>query len=79
MINMENTTISIPVDAAIAQAYTKSSEEEQKKIQFLLALRMRELLDKPPMSLSQLMDEIGTKAEARGLTSEILEDLLNDE
>ncbi|MBK1987061.1 hypothetical protein A0J48_005835 [Sphaerospermopsis aphanizomenoides BCCUSP55] len=79
MINTENTTIYIPVDVATAQAYTKSSQEEQKKIQFILALRMKELLDKPPISLSQLMDEIATKAEVRGLTPEILEDLLNDE
>ncbi|MEA5575981.1 hypothetical protein [Anabaena sp. UHCC 0451] len=76
---MENQTISIPVDVATAQAYTKSSEEEQKKIQLLLGLRIRELLDKPSVSLNQLMDEIGAKTEARGLTPEILEYLLNDE
>ncbi|BAZ82460.1 hypothetical protein PN497_24110 [Sphaerospermopsis kisseleviana CS-549] len=76
---MEHTKISIPVDAAIAQAYTKLSEEEPKKIQFLLALRIKNLLDEPSISLSHLMDEIGTKAEARGLNSEILNDLLNDE
>ncbi|MBD2294035.1 hypothetical protein H6G06_11160 [Anabaena sphaerica FACHB-251] len=76
---MENTTISIPINSAIVKAYIEASGEEQKKIQFLLGLRMRELLDKPSVSLNQLMDEIGAKAEARGLTPEILEYLLNDE
>ena len=75
-----DTTISIPVDATTAQAYNQASIEEQKKIQLLLHLRMRELLSSTqPLSLRQLMDEIGAKAEAEGLTPEILETLLSDE
>lgn len=76
---MVDTTISIPVDAAIAQAYNEASIEERKKIQLLLHLRMRELLNIPTVPLHQLMDEIGTKAEANGLTPEILKTLLRDE
>lgn len=71
--------ISIPVDATTAQAYNRASTEDQKKIQILLRLRMRELLNTSNSSLSQLMDEIGARAEARGLTPEILEMLLRDE
>jgi hypothetical protein len=77
-MTMAETKIYIPVDAATAQAYTKPSIEEQKKIQLILRLRVRELLSIPSVSLSQLMDEIGAKAEARGLTPEILENLLSD-
>ncbi|NJO51295.1 MAG: hypothetical protein HC840_19700 [Leptolyngbyaceae cyanobacterium RM2_2_4] len=74
-----DTTISIPVDETTAQAYNQASTEDQKKIQIFLQLRIRELLNSSTYSLSQLMDEIGAKAEARGLTPEILETLLRDE
>lgn len=76
---MANITISIPVDATTAQAYNQASTEEQKKIQLLLHLRIRELLTTSPPSLQQVMNDIGVKAEARGLTPEILETLLRDE
>ncbi len=76
---MTNTTISIPVDAATALAYSQASVDEQKKIQLLLRLRVRELFTQPDVSLQQIMDDIGAKAEARGLTPEILETLLRDE
>ncbi len=76
---MINTTISIPVDEATALAYSQASAEEQKKIQILLRLRVHELFTQSNVSLQQVMDEIGEKAEARGLTPEILETLLRDE
>jgi hypothetical protein len=76
---MTNIVISIPVDAATALAYSQASVEEQKKIQLLLRLRIRELFVQPNVPLQQIMDDIGAKAEARGLTSDILETLLRDE
>jgi hypothetical protein len=76
---MIDTVIPIPVDAETARVYHEASAENQKKIQLLLRLRLRELAELPSGSLAELMDEIGTKAEARGLTPEILESLLRDE
>jgi hypothetical protein len=76
---MTNTTISIPVDEATALAYSQASVEEQKKIQLLLRLRIHELFIPSDISLQQIMDDIGAKAEARGLTPQILETLLCDE
>jgi hypothetical protein len=76
---MTNSTISIPVDAETALAYSQATLEEQKKIQMLLSLRVRELFAQPDLSLQQIMDNIGAKAEAQGLTPEILEALLRDE
>jgi len=75
---MANTTISIPVDEAMALAYSQASAEEQRKIQILLRLRACELFTQGDTSLQQIMDEIGEKAEAQGLTPEILETLLSD-
>ncbi len=76
---MTSAMISIPVDAAIALAYSQAPPEEQKKIQLLLRLRVRELFTPSDVSLQQIMDDIGSKAEERGLTPEILETLLCDE
>jgi hypothetical protein len=74
---MTNTTISIPVDVSTALAYRQASVEQQQKIQ--LRLRVRELFSSSDVSLQQIMDDIGAKAEARGLTPQILETLLGDE
>ncbi len=76
---MPEVAITIPVDAETARAYHAASPDEQKKIQLLLRLRLRELAALPTDSLIQIMDDIGAKAEARGLTPEILESLLHDE
>lgn len=78
-MDIADTTISIPVDGITAQAYNHASVEDQRKIQLLLSLRMRELLSAPSTTLRELMDDIGAKAEERGLTPEILETLLGDE
>jgi hypothetical protein len=76
---MIDTVIPIPVDAETARVYREASVEDQMKIQLLLRLRLRELAELPSGSLAEIMDEIGAKAQARGLTPEILESLLRDE
>jgi hypothetical protein len=76
---MIDTIIPIPVDLETARVYHEASPEDQKKIQLLLRLRLRELAELPSGSLGDIMDEIGAKAEARGLTPQILESLLRDE
>ncbi len=76
---MVESMITIPVDADTARAYQAASEDDQKKIQVLLRLRLRELTTPPNISLRTLMDEIGAEAEARGLTPDILETLLRDD
>ncbi|PZO48622.1 MAG: hypothetical protein DCF15_17765 [Phormidesmis priestleyi] len=76
---MKNAIIHISVDEATAIAYNQASTEEQKKIQILLRLRAQELFTQSDVSLQQIMDDIGEKAEDRGLTPQILETLLRDE
>ena len=70
---MSTSTISLEVDADTAQAFAEASAQEKQKIQLLLALRLRELLVHPARPLTEVMNEIGAKAQARGLTPEILE------
>ena len=68
--------INIQLDDDAAQIYTTASAEDRKKLQLLLSFWLREF-DIPSISLTDLMDEISEKAQARGLTPEILENLLD--
>jgi hypothetical protein len=72
-----SSTIAIDVDEQTAQAFAAISPEQRKKLQLLLRLRLKELTEPPSRPLEALMDEIGAKAAARGLTPEMLESLLN--
>ena len=71
--------ITIEVDEAAARAYAEASPGEQQKLQLLLSLRLQELTAQPSGTLQSVMDETGRAAESRGLTPEILENLLRDE
>jgi hypothetical protein len=69
-------SITIPLDPQTARAYESASPEEKRKIQALLSLWLRELAAGENLSLQQVLDEVGSKAKARGLTSEVLDSLL---
>jgi hypothetical protein len=70
-------SISIRVDDRTAEAFRQASAEEQRKLQLLLSLRLRELTSGPQRSLKEIMDQIGTRAEAEGLTPDMLESMLH--
>ena len=74
---MTTSSISIEVDTDTAKAFSAASEDDRRKLQLLLNLRLRELVNSPPRPLRDIMDEIGAEAEARGLTPEILESILH--
>jgi hypothetical protein len=76
---MTTATISIEVDSDAARAFAAAPAEERRKLELLLALRLRELTSGPSRPLKDIMDEIGVKAESRGLTPEILDSLLHEE
>ena len=77
---MATATLTIQVSEEAARAFTQVSPEDQRKIQLLLDLRLRDLTISPlpQKSLPAVMDEIGKNAAARGLTPAELESLLND-
>ena len=76
---METTPITIEVDAAAAKIYAAATPEEQRGIQVLLSLRLRDLTIKPRRSLREVMDDMSREAQANGLTPEILESILRGE
>ena len=73
---MANPTITIPLDPQTARAYDSAAPEEKRKFQALLSLWLRELAAGEYPSLQQILDEVGRKATARGLTPEMLDSLL---
>lgn len=73
---MVTTTITLQVDADTAQAYSDAPAEDRSKLNLLFNLWLRGLTTKST-SLSLLMDELSDKAQARGLTPETLEEMLN--
>jgi hypothetical protein len=75
---MELSTISISVDADAARAFAAIPLPQQKKIELLLGLRLKELTTRRTRSLEEIMDDMSREAQANGLTPEILESILND-
>lgn len=73
---MASENISIPVDPQTARAYGAAGAGEQRKIQALVSLWLRELTSSDLPRLQQVLDEAGHKAQERGLTPEILDSIL---
>ena len=73
------TTILLEVEEETAQAFTEASETERRKYRLLLGLRLRELTSKSARPLQQVIEDIGEAAESRGMTPELLDQLLEDE
>lgn len=73
---MTTANITIPLDSQTARIYTGASAEDKRKLRLLLSLWLREFAVSP-RPLKVIMDEISEKAQARGLTPDILESILD--
>ena len=71
-------TIALPVDDKAGRAYANASPEEKQKIQLLLRLRLRDLTAPAVRGVGEIMDDVGARARARGLTPKILASLLRE-
>ena len=70
-------TISIQVSPEAAKAFRKASPSERRKLELLLNLRLLEVSrDRRP--LEEVMRAISRSAQARGLTPDVLENLLKE-
>ncbi len=75
---METKPLTIRVTLEATRTYESASEEERRKLDALISLRLSQLSrDKRP--LEEIMSEISRKAQERGLTPEKLDAMLNDE
>lgn len=70
--------ITIEVDASVAQSYNAASNEVRRKLNALLSLKLTEVL-RSDRTLEEVMDALSRNAQERGLTEEILNELLRDE
>jgi hypothetical protein len=71
-------TITIQVDREAARAYKAAPAADQRKMEALLSLWLKDVAMAEPAALKQMMTDLSKKARDRGLTSEILEDLLKE-
>ena len=75
---MDTEVINIRVDAETAKTFKSLSEEDRRKIEALLSIRLSDV-SRNAESLDAVMKEIADKAKARGLNPEILKSLLDEE
>jgi hypothetical protein len=71
-------TITIPLDSETAKAYKSAPASDQRKMEALLRLWLRDLATADSSTLEEVMNHISKKAQARGLTPERLETLLKE-
>ena len=77
-IVMETEKITIRVTLEAARIYQSASEQERRKLDALLSLRLSEVA-LPSRPLKELMREASEEAQARGLTPEILKEILDEQ
>ncbi len=70
--------ITVSVDADVANLYRSASDNERRKLDLLVNLRLRDATESAK-SLRDIMLEISRNAQRRGLTPEILQSTLGEE
>lgn len=74
---MEMKAITIRVNAESARIFEAASEEQRRKLEVLLSLKLGDAT-RSKRPLEELMSNISRNAQARGLTPEILDSLLDE-
>ena len=75
---METKTITIRVNAEVAQIFEAASEEQRRKFEALLSLKLTDITRRK-RPLEEVMSEISQNAQSRGLTPKILNSILVEE
>ena len=70
--------ITIKVTPQVAQAYNLASTQEKQRLSAIASLCFDENVKDEIDFLGKIMDEISDRAVSRGLTPEILADILDD-
>ncbi|QSV54291.1 MAG: hypothetical protein HEP80_10800 [Dolichospermum sp. UKL201] len=69
-------TIAIQVDTEVAKAYQKAEPQKQQKIQSIVNDFLKSIIQ--DKSLDDIIQEIQEQAKDRGLTQEILDEILQN-
>ena len=75
---METKQLTIRVNADAARLYETASPEQQQKLNTLLSLKLSEATQ-TNKSLEDIMDEMSSRAQKRGLTPNVLDSILDGE
>ena len=70
--------ITVSVDSDVASIYRSASDEERRKLDLLINLRLRDATESRK-SLRDIMSEVSRNSQRRGLTQEMLQSILDDE
>ena len=76
--DMETKEITIRVTPGAASIYQSTSEQDRRKLDALLSLRISEVAE-PSRSLKEIMREASREAQKRGLTEDILQKILDEQ
>lgn len=74
---MDTKNITIRVNAEVARIFETASEEQRRKLEALLSLKLSDVT-RNKRTLEEVMSKISQNAQARGLTPEILDSLLHE-
>lgn len=72
-----NKPITFQVDSEVADAFNQASSSQQQAIQSVISLWLKQMVQ--PESLAAITQEIRQEADSKGLTLDILQELLNDD
>ena len=70
--------ITVSVDSDVAGIYRAASNEDRRKLDLLINLRLRDATESRK-SLREVMSEVSRNAQRRGLTREVLRSILDGE
>lgn len=74
---METKLITIRVNVEAARIFETAPEEQKRKIEALLSLKLTQAT-REKRTLEEVMSDISQKAQERGMTPEILKSILNE-
>ncbi|MCA0457452.1 MAG: hypothetical protein LCI00_26025 [Chloroflexi bacterium] len=74
-----STMISIPIPEPLANIYERASDADKVKAQWLIEVVLNDLFHNQSDSLANTVKEMSQKASERGLTPDILDELLKDD
>ena len=70
--------ITVYVDEEAARIFNAASPDERRKLEALVSLQLLDVAARQEGSLREVMQRISERAQARGLTEEKLQELLDD-
>jgi hypothetical protein len=76
---MSPNTIEITLEPDLVRIYEIASQDEKERVRFWISLLLQDMKQDRRISLLEAMDNMAREAQARGLTPEILEELLKDD